>query len=69
MVGNSLFWSKLTKMSILDNILKKDIDYSQIFRKMSMWVKICKYLDFGQNCRKISFFMKIYENLDFGQNL
>ena len=46
-------------MSILDKIAE-NVDYNQIFRKISIWVKICKYLDFGQ---------KKSENFDFGQYL
>ena len=46
----------------------ENVDYSQHFQKMSIWVKICKYLDLGKNCRKISILVNIDENLDFGQN-
>ena len=52
----SWFWWKFTKMSILVKIAE-NVDYSENFRKMSTWVKICKYLDFGQ---------KLFsKNLDF----
>ena len=37
-VGTSRFWSKLSKMSVLDKIAE-NVDYSQNFRKMSIWVK------------------------------
>ena len=51
-------------MSILGKI-GENVDCSQNFRKMLVWVAICKYLEvyenlgFGQNCR---------ENLDLGQH-
>ena len=51
----------------LDKIAE-NVDYSQNFRKMSTWVKICKYLDFGQNFLKISIFIKIFENIACGEN-
>ena len=75
-VEKSRFWSKLTELSILDKI-KKNVDYSQFFLKMWIWVKICKYLYLGQIVEKfrfwsifmkISILVKIYENLDFGKN-
>ena len=39
---NSRFWSKLIKITLLDKIAE-NVDYSQFFQKMSIWVKICKY--------------------------
>ena len=41
-------------------------DFGQNFWKMSIWVKICKYVDLGQIFPKISILVKIFENIDFG---
>ena len=60
-VGNSQFWSKLTKMS---RKLLLNVDYRQTLRTMSILVKICKYLDFGEFVRNISLSVNIYENLE-----
>ena len=59
-------------MSDLDKIVK-NVDYNQNFRKMSIWVKNCKYLDFGQNFDLVNIdvnlvLVKIDENIDFGKN-
>ena len=47
-VGDSQFWSKLTKMLISDKIAK-NADYSRNFRKISILVDIYENLDFGQS--------------------
>ena len=69
-------------MLILDKIAE-NVDYSENFRKMSTWVKICKYLEFSQNFQKSRFLLKfskilisakivenseISKNIDVGQN-
>ena len=55
--GNSWFWSKLTKMSILDKIAE-NVDYSQIFSKN---------VDLGKKLPKISILVKVFESIDFGE--
>ena len=52
-------------MLILDKIAEH-VDYSKIFRKVSILVKIRKYFDFGKKFRKIS---KICKDVDFGQKI
>ena len=70
-------------MLILDKIAEH-VDYCQIFRKVSILVKIRKYFDFGKQfpkfskiCKdvdfgkkfpKISILVKIFVNIDFGEN-
>ena len=53
----SQFWIKVSKIFDLvktyqnldlDNIAE-NVDYSENFRKMSIWFKICKYPEFVQN--------------------
>ena len=49
-------------MSISEKIAK-NVDYSQNFRKVSIWVNnIHENLDFDQNCRKILILVNILEN-------
>ena len=64
-------------MSILDKTAE-NVDYSPNFRKMLIWVKVCKYFDIGTKFSKESILVKIVEksqiwlnlskNLGFGQN-
>ena len=60
------------KISILVNFLRdfdlsekkyKNFGLGKNFRKMSIWVKICKYQDFGPNFQKISIWVKILKIL------
>ena len=48
-------------MSISEKIAK-NVDYSQNFRKVSIWVNMHGNLDFDQNCRKILILVNILEN-------
>ena len=73
-VGNSRFWSKLTKMSISDKTAKnlliivkifEKFRFVSIFMKISILVKIHEDLDFGQNCRKILILDNIFVKSQF----
>ena len=69
-VNKFRFGIKLTKISILVIFFAKNVDFSKKnSEKISIWVKICKYLNFGQKFRKLSILVNIYENLDLGLKL
>ena len=67
-------WDKTYQNIDFSQFFAKNVDFSKSFRKMSIWVKFCKY--FGRNFRKsrfwskfskISILGKIFENIDFGE--
>ena len=67
-VNKFRFGIKLTKISILVIFFAKNVDFSKKnSEKISIWVKISKYVDIGQNFRKYRIWWKMLKNLKFGQ--
>ena len=77
---NSDFGQNCRKIMILVNIFGKSrfqsissvkfsphLGFGKNFRKISIWVKICKYVDLGQKLPKISIWVKIFDSIDFGE--
>ena len=57
------------KISILVEIIEKNLDFGRNSEKHRLWKKFWKNLDYNRNFRKILILVAISKDLDFGRNI
>ena len=60
-IQKSKFWSKFSKISILEKIVEKSHIWSNLSKKSQFWTKLSKILHFGRNVTKRRFWLKFTE--------